>query len=245
MRIGKPLSLKVQVYKAATAGDHPELIVVLHGDAPGGPPRYQYRFAEALAKRAGNAVVAAILRPGYSDGEDKSDGERGLTTGDNYTPEVLDAVTSAIEALKRRYGAEHLLLVGHSGGAAISADLLGRQAAGAKAAVLVSCPCDLPEWRRHMRAKQGNAIWGQPVTSLSPLDQVGGIAGNGHVWMIVGAADDVAPPPLTEAYADAVRQRDIAVEVIVAPGLEHDILLEPVVMDLVLRAAGAVERSHQ
>ena len=40
-----------------------------------------------------DSVVVALLRPGYRDhtGE-RSEGEQGLKTGDNYTPEVVEAV---------------------------------------------------------------------------------------------------------------------------------------------------------
>src|ERR1700737_478520 len=83
------------------------------------------------------------LRPGYSDGEDRSDGMRGETTGDNYTPEVVNAVATAISELKAGYHPRRVVLVGHSGGSAIMANLLGQQASIADAALLVSCPCDL------------------------------------------------------------------------------------------------------
>jgi hypothetical protein len=44
---------------------------------------------------------------------------------------------------------------------------------------------------------------------------------------------------LTTAYADALRKRDVAVDVTIAPGLAHNILLEPIAMDRLKGVAGA------
>jgi pimeloyl-ACP methyl ester carboxylesterase len=67
------------------------------------------------------------LRPGYKDDTgEQSEGKRGLTTGDNYTPEVVDAVASATDQLRTRFHPARTVLVGHSGGAAIAANVLGR-----------------------------------------------------------------------------------------------------------------------
>jgi pimeloyl-ACP methyl ester carboxylesterase len=227
--------LKAKEYPSAHMGAQPVLIVVLHGDAPFSPPTYQYRFAAQAAALTDNAVVAAILRPGYSDKEDQSDGTKGMTTGDNYTPEVIDAVAKVIEAMKSKYGAGRVVIVGHSGGAAISADLLGRHPSLVSAALLVSCPCDLPKWRAHMKSVQGTSIWDVPITGLSPLDLVADVSPSVQVSMVAGAEDHVAPPELTNEYATALRAHGVPVEVTVAPGLPHDILLEPAVFDTLRR----------
>jgi hypothetical protein len=92
--------IKLKIYESASLSQHPILIVVAHGDSPDGPPTYQYRFAQRAAATIPDAVVAAVLRPGYSDGEDSSDGMRGYTTGDNWTPEVVNAVATVLAALK-------------------------------------------------------------------------------------------------------------------------------------------------
>src|SRR6185312_9484380 len=88
--------LKSVVYRSARSSGPPVLVVVLHGDLP--LPSYHYRFAREAAKTMDNMVVAALLRPGYTDGEgERSEGKMGLTTGDNYTPEVVDAVAHAVK----------------------------------------------------------------------------------------------------------------------------------------------------
>lgn len=238
--VNVPQRLKTRVYESPGRGADPVLVVVLHGDAPRRPPTYQYRFAASVAAALPNVVAAAVLRPGYSDGEERSDGVRGETTGDNYTPEVIDAVVTAIAALKERYHPRAVVLVGHSGGAAIAADLLGSRKGGADAALLVSCPCDLDAWRDHMHTVQGGAIWQRPVRSLSPIREVDGVPPSTRITMLVGSQDDVAPPPLTQAYAEALRKHGVTVGADVVEGLPHDILLEPVVIDRLRELVDAV-----
>jgi predicted esterase len=234
--------LKTSILESAQLSAHPILLVILHGDSPNGPPSYQYRFAANAAAAIPDVVAAAVLRPGYSDGTDRSDGLRGETTGDNYIPEVIDAVATAITQLKQRYQPRRVILVGHSGGAAIAADLLGSKGAMADGALLVSCPCDLDAWRKHMQSVVGGAIWDRPVRSLSPIKVVDGIPASVRISLLVGGDDPVAPPALTQAYAEALRKHGANLEVNVAPGLPHDILLEPVAMtrlkDLVVAVDG-------
>ena len=95
--------IKSKIYENARLSQHPIVVVVVHGDSSDGtPPTYQYRFAERAAAAISDTVVAAVLRPGYSDGEDTSDGLRGLTTGDNWTPEIVNAVATVLVELKKR-----------------------------------------------------------------------------------------------------------------------------------------------
>jgi pimeloyl-ACP methyl ester carboxylesterase len=223
--------IKSKIYENTRLSQHPILVIVVHGDSPDGPPTYQYRFAERAAAAISDAVVAAVLRPGYSDGEDSSDGMRGFTTGDNYTPEVVNAVAAVLSELRDRYHPRRVILVGHSGGAAIVGDLLGQQGAAVDGALLVSCPCDLTEWRKHMQSVKGGAIWERPVRSLSPLALVDNVPASAKIWLLVGSDDQIAPSALTLAYAEALRNRNVAVSVTIAPGLGHNILLEPVAME--------------
>jgi len=237
---GGGLQLKAEIYKSPKVGDHPVLIVVLHGDLLDGSesPSYHYLFASRSAAKMDNVVIAAFLRPGYTDGDgDRSGGERGMATGDNYTAEVVDATAQAIGELKTLFHPVMTVLVGHSGGAAISADLLGGQPLAGDAALLVSCPCDVPEWRKEMLRTQLSNIgplsllFLLPVKSLSPMDSVNSVRPSVRVRMVVGSRDSVAPPKFTERYADALRKHGVDVSVTIAPGLEHNILLQPVVFE--------------
>ena len=121
------------------------------------------------------------------------------------------------------------MLVGHSGGAAITGDLLGRLPAAVDGALLASCPCDLVEWRKHMMRMQGdNPIWSVPIRGLSPQELAGKASSDMHVVVLAGAKDDVAPPSMSSNYAKALKKHIDHVTLTIAPNLGHEILLEPV-----------------
>jgi alpha-beta hydrolase superfamily lysophospholipase len=233
--------IKSKIYENAHLSQHPILVVVVHGDSPDEPPTYQYRFAERAAAAMSDTVVAAVLRPGYGDGEDSSDGMHGRDTGDNWTPEVVNAVATVLSELKDRYHPRRAILVGHSGGAAIVGNLLGQQGTAVDGALLVSCPCDAAEWRKHMQSVKGGAIWEHPVRSLSPLALVDRVPASAKLWLLVGSDDQITPSALTLAYADALRHRNIAVNVTIASGLGHRILLEPVAMERLKEVASTID----
>ena len=243
--------LKARVYRSADPGDRPLLVVVLHGDLLGvravPTSTYHYVFAGLAAQQNRGVIAAGVLRPGYRDetGE-RSDGQIGQATGDNYTADVVDAIAQAIDQLKVKFNTGRTILVGHSGGAAISANLLGRVPGKADAALLVSCPCDLPAWRRHMQALQnGNPIWSAPIQGLSPLDLADGVPVSDRVHLIVGEKDPVAPPELTGRYADRLRRRSSRVSVTIVPGLEHDILLDAPVLGALETLVDQVRRGDR
>jgi len=121
-------------------------------------------------------------------------------------------------------------LVGHSGGAAIAADLIARDPGLAKGAPLVSCPCDVPAFREHMRALAPTPLWDAPVRSVSPLDVVDNIDRATRIRMAVDEKDNIATPDFTQRHAAALKKHGIAAEVNVLPGRDHEILLDSAVM---------------
>ena len=240
--------LKTQVFARASDGRRPILVLILHGDIPSPPPDYQYLFAKLLVEgipeypersallRAAlgpdwdekSIVAAGILRPGYSDPSgDRSSGEMGKAVGDNYTPEVVDAVAVAARELASKYNARAVVLVGHSGGGAIAANLLGRHPDVANAALLVACGCDPEAWRARMRAQQPDSVWDELISSLMPLSLVDGIARDTRVRLLAGENDDVILPEDIRRYAAALREHGIDVQLTLVPGLGHNILMSP------------------
>jgi len=243
--------LKTSVYQSANLSAHPVLIVVLHGDLLGfrQVPRstYHYVFADQVTRQMEDVVVAAVLRPGYRDhtGE-RSDGDQGLATGDNYTPEVVDSVAEAIEQLKMRYSPSYTVLMGHSGGAAITGNLLGRAPSAVDGALLLACPCNLGEWREFMKQNRGNSpIWSAPIHSLSPQELAGSVSPDVHVAVLVGADDDVAPPSMSTAYAETLKKHVDNVTLTIAPGLGHEILLDPVTYESLNALVQGLRRNEQ
>ncbi len=230
---GGPFRLKVAVYEHEPRDTRPvTLVIVLHGDAPFNKPDYQDRFARAVAQAYPNVVAAAILRPGYTDPEGHtSDGVRGQATGDSYNAENTDALAEATLRLREQFHATRTVLVGHSGGAALTANILGRHPDLAAAAVLVSCPCDVAAWRQHMFQKTKFAGFQGPLATLSPIDLADSLPTQASLVLIVGDQDDVAPPSLTRAYAERARAHGATITLVTLPGEGHEILLHPRVLE--------------
>jgi predicted esterase len=181
-----------------------------------------------LAAQASNVVVVGLLRPGYSDERgNRSDGDALSATGDNYTAEVVEAVALATTQIEDRYGTGATILIGHSGGAAIAALVLGRHPDVADAALLVACPCDLPAWRSYMMSVRPNPVWQQPHQGLSPMDETSGVRPTTIVELMVGAEDDVVRLEYSQAYAADLRSRGVEADVTILPSLGHNILQRP------------------
>ena len=215
--------VRAAIFRGAQARAHPVLVVVLHGDLDAA---YHYVLAANAAKQIQGIVAAALVRPGYADDAgDTSDGKKGDATGDNYTPKVLNQLDAAIHQLIAELHPSAVVLMGHSGGAAISADLLAWDKGLAKAALLLSCPCDVPAWRKHMKTLHPFPQWDDPVTSVSPMDVVDKINPKARISLIVGEKDTTAPPEFTQEYASALRKHGIEPKVTVLPGRDHNLVV--------------------
>jgi alpha-beta hydrolase superfamily lysophospholipase len=181
--------------------------------------------------------VVALLRPGYADPYGaKSDGDRGLALGENYTREVVDDIAAAIEGLKSQWSAQKVMLVGHSGGATISADLAAIKPGLVQEIVLVSCPCDVPAFRHHMAQLQRNPMWLLPVSSLSPMVTLEEMQPAVKVIAISGENDVIALPEYATQYVEKAKRRGIPALMVTLPGKGHEILNEPFVVNQVAEA---------
>jgi pimeloyl-ACP methyl ester carboxylesterase len=242
--------VKAEAFSSVQVSAHPVLLVVLHGDLPDPTPSYQYAFAQLVTqgvnapglqepvrarladwKPLQDIVAVGILRPGYTDSAgDRSDGEMGNAALDNFTPEVVDAISDAVDQLKKRFVARRVVLIGHSGGAAIAANILGRHPELADAALLVACGCDPDAVRARLRQTRDSPIWQGPTRSLQPLALVTNVRIDAIVRLIVGENDDTVLPEYSLRYAAALKKRGIDAKVTVVPSLGHNILLTPPVL---------------
>jgi pimeloyl-ACP methyl ester carboxylesterase len=237
LTLGAPgLHVAASVYETRTLGPDPTLVVVLHGDAPIVPPTYQNSFAASVARHADNVVAAGLLRPGYADlfGH-RSEPRTGPAIGNNYTASVDRQMAAAIEELKARYHPARTLLVGHSGGAAVVANLLERHPGLADGAVIVSCPCDLAAWRARM------ARFGRPhshADGLSPLDHVSDLPRAIPITIMVGAKDNTVGVANSQTFYDAAKAAGAQVSLVIVPGAGHMMLGSPAALNTVLVMAG-------
>lgn len=214
--------MKIRVYASNDIGSHPVLAIFVHGDlfdARGG----MYLISQTIAHETRNVIAASLLRPGYKDAEgDMSSGQMGYAVGDNYTAEVVDAVDMAVRALKDRYHASAVVLIGHSGGGAIAADLLGRHPQDVGAALLLACGCDPAGTFARFTKDQPDIPKNLRNHSLLPLDMVPKVSRGLHVRVVVGSNDQVARVQPSEAYAHALEGRGIDVKLVIVSGVGHN-----------------------
>ena len=178
----------------------PEILIVwLHGDvSSGGPANYHFAHAEKAAQTLSSSSVlsVAIVRPGYPDGSGNSSTVAFLHSGrrDHYTKENVTEVGVAIERLRTRFRPKKTIVIGHSGGAATTAVLLGLKPGLTDGAVLVACPCDIAAWRA------GRSAWSR---SENPIQWVEKVSPATRVIAITGGRDDNTLPVLAKAYVAA------------------------------------------
>jgi pimeloyl-ACP methyl ester carboxylesterase len=180
-------------------------VVWLHGDvSSGGPANYHFALAQKAAEDFSTSSVmsVAIVRPGYPDGVGGSSSVSLLHSGraDHYTVENIMEVGAVIEKLRLRFKPKSVIIVGHSGGAATAAVLLGMKPQVADAAVLVSCPCELASWR------SGRRPWSR---SENPTRWAEKIRAPTKVIALTGTKDDDTPQSLARGYVDLLTSRGI------------------------------------
>ena len=183
------------------------MVFWIHGDvSSGGPATYHFRLAQKAAEDlvASNVMSVALVRPGYPDGSGASSTVALLHSGrsDHYTQENIAEVGAVIEKLRLKYKPKSVIVVGHSGGAATAAVLLGMRPQLVEAAVLVSCPCELVSWR----SARGGREWGK---SENPTRWIEKISTSTRVIALTGTKDDNTSPNLASSYVDLLRSRGI------------------------------------
>jgi len=193
------------------------LVVFLHGDNGGRIELKADSGTTAMLTEKLQAVTIAIQRPGYRSELGVSDGQSG-PGDDDYTPENVEIVASALGNLRRLNFDKKILLVGHSGGAAMAALLASRFPGSADAYLLAACPCDVPAWRQWRAGSAGKkGTW----TSLSPLAEAGKVPPGSLVSLVVGNKDENTLPLFSESYARALQARGLKTRVTYAMNATH------------------------
>jgi len=226
----------IETYKSTKLSKSPTLVIVLHGDAPFWKPSVQYRVAQYLAKKQEDVVSIGMLRPGYTDDfNKKSDGVRGETVGDNYDDPRVTQVGRSIRALKKHYNAKKVVVVGHSGGAAITAKLSGQFSDLVNHAVVISCPCNINAWRKDMLIRNKYEPFRGDLDTSSPIELAKKVSENTKLDLIVGKDDDTTKPYLTKEYYEALQKHGKSATLQIIEG-DHNIFQNEQVISTMLAA---------
>lgn len=216
---------------------NPTLILFLHGDSPFSNPVYQYIIVKAITKNTKNTIAVGILRPGYQDNcGDQSEGNKGEIMGDNYSAEVIASLAEIVQQLKTELTPQKTIVMGHSGGAALSALLAARYPAMQDKTILLACPCDLHLWRQNMRKLTKNKQWDLPMPGLSPIDEITKLDNNKEILVFAGSEDKVAPPALSNAYVKATKKAGKKISYHVLPGVDHNGITRPKAFKKILKS---------
>jgi pimeloyl-ACP methyl ester carboxylesterase len=135
--------------------------------------------------------------------------------------QVTHDVHAVIRRLQTRYRPRAVIVMGHSGGAGVAANLLGRYPEDADAAVLIACSCDPKGFMDRWKREHPFIPKDLPNPSLSPLDMAAGVSRKTLVRMVVGSNDAVVLAPPSQAYAAALRRNGVDVRLAVVNGADH------------------------
>ncbi len=213
---GEGECLKIKTLNKELSGKNPTLVVFLHGDVSGGGPA-SYYYSRAERFEGSSAVPVVLIRPGYYDSQGNYSTGSDCGRGDCYTPHNVDAIAEAIKSIKEFHKARNVILVGHSGGAAIAGVIIGRHPGLVDGAVLAACPCNMDEFNE-LRLSRGRRAW----SSLSPHSFVDGIPPTTQVIAITGDEDEKTPPFLAERYIKELQAMSIEASFVSIEGGTHN-----------------------
>jgi fermentation-respiration switch protein FrsA (DUF1100 family) len=205
------------------------LVVWLHGNvSSGGPASSHFKLAENAARyfSADRVLAVALVRPGYPDGTGaySSGSDSGRT--DNWRRQAVLEIGAVIGRLKDKFNPQSTLIIGHSGGAAIAAVLLGLQPDLAGNAILIGCPCDMAAWR----LGRSRVPW----ISEDPLAWVKQVKPNTKIIAITGSLDTTTAPELAKTYIVHLQGRNIRASFTSIPDAGHiDVLKSPAVIEAI------------
>lgn len=209
---GKNLCFAIKTFMPDGKVARPVLRVFLHGDnSKGGPSDYMYRYASFYAP---GVVSVAMLRPDHYDREGRRSSPKTYGRRNWETEESIDAVAAAVRKLKSHHKATRVVMIGHSGGANLSAVMLGRHPGVADAALLAGCACD----KVMKRFSQGR---NEIPEDINPIDYVDQIPATAKVIAITGSHDTTNPADLCRPYIAHLKARGVSARLDIVEGARH------------------------
>jgi len=213
---------------AQTPADKKTVIVFIHGDTyhkGSNYPvdNYQLKELNLLATLSGTKAFI-LIRPGY-----QATGAAGYSSGsvndgrDNYSPRVVDTMAAAIKNILGREGAKKLLLIGHSGGSAISALMLDRHPdlAPRMAAYLSGCACDRDPYRAYRAASFNSRRQLALKKSPNPIENTTHIRHDVPIVLATGSKDTNTKPEFAKSYIALLQSQGVDAKFVLLPGMGH------------------------
>jgi pimeloyl-ACP methyl ester carboxylesterase len=219
-----PSGLGSQPGELGPTGRGRTLVVLLHGDRGGSLEQRHLERWQAVGRSlaAADRDVVFMVRPGYRTPLGSSSGWAN-PYDDDYTAENVARVAGALAALRQTRQATRVVVVGYSGGAAITALLLGRHPGVADAALLLACPCDIPPWRAHRNMQRGGS--GRMWTSLNPRAFLSGMELGTPVIAATGTDDDNTLPEFARQWAEQAKAAGARATFETVPDHDHGSIL--------------------
>ena len=165
-----------------------------------------------LALRHPNNAVAYLSRPcQYVDQVDWGNCNAAYWTNKRFSPEVIEDSNQAIETIKQKFSAKHVILVGYSGGGAIAALVAsGRQ--DVVQLVTVAGNLDHNAWTKlHFISPLNDSL--NPADAWQTLQDIPQL----H---LVGSLDKNMPVEIAESYAERLPERNRPL-IKVIPNADH------------------------
>jgi len=187
-----------------------KLVFFIHGDQIDPKITYFDNFISNFS--SDEALLISITRPGWINNKNhKSEGKKNVSNGDNYIPkEDVDPIYRVIKKIKRKFNIEEVVLIGHSGGAAIIGILYGRFHNLVNEAVLISCPCIVPMWRKNffqkLYTKTNKKICIPKFKSKSPHEYAKQIDPKIKINIFVGESDQNTEPFYSLEYYSILKK---------------------------------------
>ena len=194
------------------------MIVFMHGDNGG---TAELSTTDGPAFRLANEVgvpAVALLRPGYRSKFGTSDGQTSYQD-DDYTAGNVEIVSDALASLRELNPGVRILLVGHSGGSAMTALIASRHPSAADAYLVAGCPCDVGRWREWRNESAGKS--GRWSRSLSPQAEATKIMPGTNIRLVVGTDDENTLPKFSEQYVSTLKEHGVDAQLALARGATH------------------------
>lgn len=214
----KPFEIAAFWPRLQSVSDH--LVVYIEGDGfawrsrstPSADPTPINPLALRLALVRPADGVAYLGRPCQYVGANRHGCSQRYWTHARFSPEVIEAMDSALNQLKDMFDARRLTLVGYSGGGAVAA-LLAVRRSDVIRLVTVAANLDHEAWTEYHRLS--------PLReSLNPIDDAIQLREISQVHF-VGSADIVVPPKIVHTFKKRLGHSP-RVDVQTLSGFDHE-----------------------